>query len=721
METAQKPAMDRYPVDLLVSNKQPSATASLVTKTKTSWFLPAHLLSLCLDPADFVLYSRRIRLKVLSLSKGPPNMDHLNISSSLIHTLSCTFANMIRKGVTKEQFARLKQRSQERPAAQTTEEPNWKPLDDEIHRLVQQPGAVSRLRSYVRTSKSLTPTPTKTRVAVHNAALLKTALIKRWGEDKWEEMIVSSPKPGKMVSYPKLGEATEDSKMKKLDEEIHRLIKKPGAAAMLRNAVRYEKTRPPTPTKTRVAIHNAALLKTALIHRWGDDKWEEMIGSSPKPGGSNDKDKHIAFSDQDSDSSHTLTHEEAAALAEPASNDSIFDRALDLLEASSGREPFGYAMGERRRARERAAELHKAGIAHPVFGAPGVPGSANSRIERARERAREATFQAERKAFALQQRKELASKQRKSRLSPHSSLAKSQWAREEIARLQALDQLQHELTVRALRIVLRTYPGETAHEHSKRLDMAISYLRETKVAYESNPVTLRQMERERAALVRSRLSAIETLSVQQMHRAMHRPQGIQLSAPMTEAVRDFLEQFPEGTDLSPEVLARREGMLPAIVAAIRTANDAELENDKKIAAAAEAASKKLASKGPVKRHTVWKPTESAVLIIEATQPEPTTPVHQTRSGALPSTPTAPKKPPPKKPTKKPAKKSTEKPTPTKKKPEPKAPKSAKPTGIQKATPPATPAGMRKSSRIIAQSVPARARASDPKIRTKRCF
>jgi hypothetical protein len=85
-----------------VSNKQPSATASLVTKTKTSWFLPAHLLSLCLDPADFVLYSRRIRLKVLSLSKGPPNMDHLNISSSsLIHTLSCTFANMVRKRVTK--------------------------------------------------------------------------------------------------------------------------------------------------------------------------------------------------------------------------------------------------------------------------------------------------------------------------------------------------------------------------------------------------------------------------------------------------------------------------------------------------------------------------------------------------------------------------------------------------------------------------------------------
>jgi hypothetical protein len=183
--------MDRYPVDI---NKQPSATASLVTKTKTSWFLPAHLLSLCLDPADFVLHSRRIRRKVLSLSKGPPNMDHLNISScSLIHTLSCTFANMVRKRVTKEQFARLKQRSQERPAAQTTEESSWKPLDDEIHQLVQQPGAVSRLRSYVRTSKSLTPTPTKTRVTVHNAALLKTALIKRLGEDKWEEMIISSP------------------------------------------------------------------------------------------------------------------------------------------------------------------------------------------------------------------------------------------------------------------------------------------------------------------------------------------------------------------------------------------------------------------------------------------------------------------------------------------------------------------------------------------------
>jgi hypothetical protein len=57
---------------------------------------------------------------------------------------------MVRKRVTKEQFARLKQRSQERPAAQTTEESSWKPLDDEIHRLVQQPGAVSRLRSYVR-------------------------------------------------------------------------------------------------------------------------------------------------------------------------------------------------------------------------------------------------------------------------------------------------------------------------------------------------------------------------------------------------------------------------------------------------------------------------------------------------------------------------------------------------------------------------------------------
>jgi hypothetical protein len=43
-------------------------------------------------------------------------------------------------------------------------------------------------------------------------------------------MIVPSPKLGEMVSYPKPGEATEDSNMEKLDEEIHRLIKQPGAA-----------------------------------------------------------------------------------------------------------------------------------------------------------------------------------------------------------------------------------------------------------------------------------------------------------------------------------------------------------------------------------------------------------------------------------------------------------------------------------------------------------
>ena len=147
----------------------------------------------------------------------------------------------------------------------------------------------------------------------------------------------------------------------------------------------------------------------------------------------------------------------------------------------------------------------------------------NERNERARERAREATFEAERKAFALQQRKELASKQPKSRLSPHSSVAKAQWAREEIARLQALDQLQHEPTIRALRIAMRMYPTETAHDHSKRLGLAINWLREQKLAHESNVSTLRQMERERAALICPRLSASETLSVQQMHRAMHRP------------------------------------------------------------------------------------------------------------------------------------------------------------------------------------------------------
>lgn len=609
---------------------------------------------------------------------------------------------MVRKRVTKEQFARLKQRSQERPAAQTTEESSWKPLDDEIHRLVQQPGAVSRLRSYVRTSKSLTPTPTKTRVAVHNAALLKTALIKRWGEDKWEEMIGSSPKPGGSNDKDKhaaFSDQDSDSSHTLTHEEVAALAEPASNGPVL----------------------NPAWLRRGPVcgHRRQEllREEEEMAASvEPAPNnpvlnqGQSGRRPVCGWRRQQL----VREAEEMAASAKPASNDSVFDRALDHLEDSSGREPSDYAMSERRRERERAAKLHKAGIVHPVFGAPGVPDSAHSRIERARERAREATLEAERKAFALQQRKELASKQPKSRLSPHSSVAKAQWAREEIARLQALEQLQHEPTIRALRIVLRTYPGETAHEHSKRLDMAINYLQETKVAHESNPVTLRQMERERAALIRPRLSASETLSVQQMHRAMHRPQGTRLSAPMTEAVRDFLEQSPEGPDLSPEGLAHREGMLPAIVAAIRTPNDAELENDKKIAAAAEAASKKLASKGPVKGHTVWKPTESAVLIIETNQPEPTTPIHQTRSGDVPSTPTAPKKPPPKKPTKKPSKKPTKKPTPTKKKPEPKASKSAKPTGIQKATPPATPAGTRRSSRIIAQSVPARARAPDLK-------
>jgi outer membrane biosynthesis protein TonB len=185
--------------------------------------------------------------------------------------------------------------------------------------------------------------------------------------------------------------------------------------------------------------------------------------------------------------------------------------------------------------------------------------------------------------------------------------------------------------------------------------------------------------------------------VQQMWRAMHRPQGTELSTYMRAAVRDFLEQFPEGITMSSSSLAIRYGMLPAIVKAIRTANDAKLENDKKETAAAEAASKKSGSKEPNKDYKIWKTTGSAVLITEAKPAEPTTPVHQTRSGDIPPTPTAPKKPKSKKPEPK------KKPDP-KKKPEPKKPKSAKPTGIQKATPPTTPTGGRKSARLIANDL-----------------
>ena len=129
-------------------------------------------------------------------------------------------------------------------------------------------------------------------------------------------------------------------------------------------------------------------------------------------------------------------------------------------------------------------------------------------------------------------------------------------------------------------------------------------------------------------------------------------------------------------------------MLPAIVKAIRKANDTELENDKQELTASRTAS----------LEAVWKPTGAALLVrvqpeTEAKQAEPTTPVRKTRSGDLPPIPAAPKKPTSKKPT--PKKAAPKKPTP--KKAAPKKSSPAKPTGIKKT---ATPT--RRSARISAK-------------------
>jgi hypothetical protein len=426
---------------------------------------------------------------------------------------------------------------------------------------------------------------------------------------------------------------TAQEKMKPLDDEIHRLIQQPGTAATLRRVIRHNKQQRPISTADTIRIGNAALLKHALIQRWGVDKWEDMIVPSPKPGETNNgkgkspADKHVAFADgNDSDSSHTLDHEHTV---DP-------DHAFDHMEA----EYFG--------------DLLKSPVPSPTKPIPRPVRCGNHLIEGVRQDAEE--------------------------------------------------KLKHEPTLRALGIVLRKYPGESEAVRLQRVGLALDHLRRKKeLLDDAQTESIMVATAPRAKF--PRLTQVEVNSVQQIWRAMHRQQGTEISAAMRAAVRDFLEQFPEGITMSPASLAFRYGMLPAIVAAIRTANDAELESEKKEKPRCGTPFDRSISAPPKKPNNdykIWKPTGSAVLITEAKPAEPTTPVHQTGSGANPPTPTAPKKPKSKKP--EPKKKPQPKKKPAlKKKPEPKKPKSAKPTGIQKATPPTTPTGGRKSTRLIAKA------------------
>ena len=264
---------------------------------------------------------------------------------------------------------------------------------------------------------------------------------------------------------------------------------------------------------------------------------------------------------------------------------------------------------------------------------------------------------------------------------PNRSAARLQADEEERQRVRAIR------TISAPRTVSQMYEGETEAAYGARLELMTVYLRKLKRTHDEGLEAIKaQADRQIVNVARPRDSRLltdsEYLSVQQMWRAIHRPRD-QLDGPMRIAVRDFLGQFPVGRDLPPVQLAHDRRMLPAVVKAIRTANVAELKNDKQELTASRTAS----------LEAVWKPTGAALLVrvqpeTKAKQAEPTTPVRKTRSGDLPPTPAAPKKAAPKKPTSK-------KPTP--KKAAPKKSSPAKPTGIKK-----TATSTRRSARISAK-------------------
>jgi hypothetical protein len=403
------------------------------------------------------------------------------------------------------------------------------------------------------------------------------------------------------------------SKLMPLDEQIKNLACQPGVTVALREHIAELRRRDPClPSKTEREFPDAARLRNLLIRRWGPYDWEDKVVSAPKPdktSGKGPADKHVAFEDSDSGSSHTLGHE-------PGPSTWVCSHRLQ---------------------------------------------------EMARERAEEEELKA--------------------------AIIKSQAAmlKDEIASKQAGQELQHRPTLNALNNVLRVYPGEEDDiaAWSERIHLAILHLRGMKRAHVANEtsrahsINIRAAIAKQEAIPRRPLTDSEVLSVQQMWRAMNRPQH-QVETTMKKAVQDFIKQFPEAGKFSPVQLANRPGMLPAIVKAIRKANDAELEKDKKELTASREAS----------LEQIWKPTGAAlfVRVPPGDEAEPRTPIHQTRSGALPPTPTAPKKAATKKMT--PKKVSPKKVVPWKAVSSP-----AKPIGVKKS---ATPTTQRKSTRLSAK-------------------
>jgi hypothetical protein len=70
---------------------------------------------------------------------------------------------MVRSRISKEKRAQLQQQTKGRDVARVTQE-GTKPLDDEIHRLIQQPGAAATLRTLIRNKKRFNkPIPTARR------------------------------------------------------------------------------------------------------------------------------------------------------------------------------------------------------------------------------------------------------------------------------------------------------------------------------------------------------------------------------------------------------------------------------------------------------------------------------------------------------------------------------------------------------------------------------
>jgi hypothetical protein len=402
-------------------------------------------------------------------------------------------------------------------------------------------------------------------------------------------------------------------KWKPLDDEIKNLACQPGVTVALREHIAELRRRHAcVPSKTEREFPDAARLRDLLIRRWGPDRWEDKVVSPPKPDKTNRKgpsDKHVAFEDSDSGSSHTLGHE-------PGPSTWVCSHRLQEM------------------ARERAEEEVRAALIKKQ--------AANAMVK------------------------------------------------DEIASMQAGQALQHRPTISALHNVLRVYPGEEEDiaVWSGRIHLAILYLRGMKRAHVANEtsrahgINIRAAIAKQAATPRRQLTDSEVLSVQQMWRAMNRPQD-QVDTTMKKAVQDFIKQFPEASKFSPVQLANRPGMLPAIVEAIRTANDAELENDKRELTASRTAS----------LEQIWKPTGAALFVRAppGDQAEPTTPVRQKGHGViLPPTPTAPKKAAPKKVTPKKA---------APKKVAPKKPSPAKPIGIKKS---ATPTTQQKSTRLSAK-------------------